>query len=164
MNSSAVLPEYCEGIRRAYRGELIGEWVYRILADRCPHIDQKNKLRAIAAVERLTAQRLQSIAERLGINPSAPDWQCAAKCRADDLGSLSWPAFLQRARLQWPPYIAKFAQLGQLAPSSDQNSIQLLVDHELALVRFVELKRRNPGTADSLGVLTAFLADKPILP
>jgi hypothetical protein len=149
--------KYRDGIRAAYKGELIGEALYRELAHRSAQLDHQAKLHAIADVEQLTNSRLKSIAVRLDINLIEADWRPEVERRADELGCLSWSEFIRQALRDWPAYISEFETLQALAPPSDAKSIQLLVDHEVALVKFVRVEHEAPGSSDSIRVLKEFL-------
>ncbi len=150
---------YREGILAAYQGELIGETLYRELANRSKIGDQKAKLYAIADVERQTSRRLKSIAERLGIDAGEAQWMRIVERRLSELESLTWPAFIERALRDWPPYIARFEALRQLAPAGDADSVQWLVHHEAALVAFARTERDAMGSTASFRHLQTFLEE-----
>jgi hypothetical protein len=148
---------YRDGIMAAYQGELIGESLYRELANRSMVDDQKAKLHAIADVERHTHCRLKPIAERLGIDVSEAAWMRVVERRVRELESLTWPDFIDKALRDWPPYIARFEALKQLAPAGDADSIQWLVDHESALVAFARTEHDAMGSNASFRPLQTFL-------
>jgi hypothetical protein len=153
---------YRDGILAAYQGELIGESLYRELAHRSMVDDQKAKLHAIADVERHTNRRLKPIAERLGIDVSDAEWMRVVERRLSELESLAWPDFIDKALRDWPPYIARFEALKQLAPAGDADSIQWLVDHEAALVAFARIEHDAMGSNASFRQLQAFLEDSRV--
>jgi hypothetical protein len=148
---------YRDGISWAYQGELIGESVYRELANRSISGDQKAKLRAIADVEEYTSWRLKPIAERLGIEVSDAQRLGVIERRVSKLQSLTWPDFIEKALRDWPPYIARFEALKQLAPAGDVDIIQWLVDHEVALVAFARIEQDDMGSNASFCKLQIFL-------
>jgi hypothetical protein len=140
---------YRDGISWAYQGELIGESVYRELAN-CSIIgDQKAKLRA--------SWRLKPIAERLGIEVSDAQRLGVIERRVSELQSLTWPDFIEKALRDWPPYIARFEALKQLAPAGDVDIIQWLVDYEVALVAFARTEQDAMGSNASFLKLQIFL-------
>lgn len=152
---------YRDGISSAYRGELIGERLYRELGNRSTVGDQKAKLHAIADVERQTHCRLQPIAERLGIVAREAQWMRVVERRVSELESLTWPDFIAAALRDWPPYIERFAALKLLAPARDADAIQRLVDHEAALVAFARLEHDAMGSNASFSSLQKFLSECP---
>ena len=146
---------YADAIRRAYEGEIVGERLYRALAMQCSDADQRSKLSAISAIEAATHERLKHIAERLQIDLSQTAIQCTVERRLAQLRLLSWGEFIQKAVLEWPPYLARFEVLRQAAASGDEESLQFLEDHERALVQFVNLE--HSGSENSLSALSTFL-------
>lgn len=148
---------YREGIRTAYEGEVIGDNLYRRLAARRADLDQKAKLAAIADVERLTHRRLGPIAVRLGITLVEAEWRRIAERREHELAALTWHALIEGATRDWPPYVERFEALGALAPVGDKAIIQLLIDHEVALLTFARLEHSAIGSPASLPPLNAFL-------
>ncbi len=149
---------YRDGIQSAYVGELVGEHLYRALAGLSVDPGRRAKLSAIADVERLTHHRLQPIADRLQIEPAREQWQAVVERRTRELARLTWSDFIAQALEKWPPYITRFEELALMAPPSDAVPLDLLVEHERALVRFARAENDAMGAEVSLGVLEAFLA------
>lgn len=154
------MPTYRDGIQSAYVGELVGEHLYRALAGLSVDSGRRSKLNAIAEVERLTHHRLQPIADRLQIEPAREQWQAVVERRTREIAPLTWPEFIAQALEKWPPYIARFEELALLAPPSDAGPLELLVEHEVALVRFARAENDAEGADVSLGILEAFLAGR----
>ena len=153
---------YRDAIQSAYVGEIVGEHLYRALARRCADPGQQSKFNAIADVERLTHQRLQPIADRLQIEPVEAQWQAVVDRRTLEIAALAWADFIAQALEKWPPYIAQFESLAAMAPQSDTAVLKLLVDHEVALVRFARAENDSTGNDSSgsdasLEILHAFL-------
>jgi hypothetical protein len=149
---------YRDGVLLAYRGELVGEHLYRGLAEHSADAERRTKLLAVARVERLTHRRLRPIAERLGIHMSEADWGPIVERRTRELRCLSWHDIMAKAVVDWPPFIGRFEALLPLAPPGDLRTIQLLVEHEVVLVEFVRLESIAVPSDDSLRGLRAFLA------
>ena len=118
--------------------------------------DQRKKLAAIADVERRTHTVLEDVASRLGIEPALAQIEATVARRALELKKLTWFEFIEKAMPDRPPYIDRFEDAERLAPPIDAPAPRLLVDHDLALVKFVRLERRH--SHDSLRPLEAFLA------
>lgn len=161
MLDSTAVAHYAPGIRDAFFGELAAERLYRALAGRSADPLQRAKFNAIADIEQRTAQTLAPVARRLGIDIPEADIEARARERLLLLGPLSFDAFIAQAAQHWPPYIALFEQLARLAPKADADAMQLLVAHERALVRFVQIECDRPGARQSLEPLKAFLALMP---
>jgi hypothetical protein len=148
---------YREGIASAYKGEWIGENLYRELANRSIVEHQKAKLHAIADVEQYTFRRLKPIADRLGIDVAAGEWKRVVERRATELYSVGWPDFIDKALRDWPPFIVRFEALLPLAPPPDTDAVRCLIDHEVALVEFARIEHNAVGSEAALLRLEAFL-------
>jgi hypothetical protein len=152
---------YREGVRDAYQGELVGEKLYRDYAERMPDPHQREKLAAIADIERATHLRLEPIADRLQVRPANSGWHSIVERRLGEMERLNWSDFLQQALRDWPPYIERFEAVHRLAPAADAPRTRLLVEHEMVLVEFIRIESAAPGGAGSLSVLQRFLAQAP---
>jgi hypothetical protein len=148
---------YSDIVRSAYEGELLGEMTYRRFARLCEDADNRVKLSAVADLEERTHRTLQPLAVRLGIQPATERLEARAQERARDLARLSWPAFLDKARSDWPPYITRFAMLAARAEPGDELALAFLVDHEKALVEFIDLEHRGAPASVSLAPIRALL-------
>ncbi len=149
---------YVEKIRSAYEGELLGEMTYRRFAGLCNDADNRIKLQAVADLEGRTHRELEPIAIRLGIQPATQRLSERAQERALALAQLSWPAFIQKARKDWPPYITRFEMLAECAEPGDEDRLQFLVDHEKALVEFIGLQAAGADTDTSLRPIRSCLS------
>jgi hypothetical protein len=150
---------YVEAFRQAFEGEMIGERLYRKLAMECSDADHRSKLSAISEVEASTHVRLKHIADRLQIEASETTINRTVERRITELRRLSWGEFIQQAVLEWPPYLARFEELRQSAAPGDAQSLQVLEDHERALIQFANLEHR--GSQDSLAALSTYLHGLP---
>ena len=77
--------------------------------------------------------------------------------RAEELNQLTWPEFVAKATVDWPPYIERFETVERMAPAAAALAARQLVEHERALVEFVRLEEQHSG--ESLRPLQEFLAD-----
>lgn len=150
--------DYIEGIRRAYVGELAAARVYRLLAERRSDAGESAKLAAIARVESCTAGVLEPVARRLGITCASGDIDDIVERRVQAMGMLSWPQFIEQALEDWPPYVARFAALHEMAPATDASALKWLLDHERALIEFLRIEQSQPRSRASLAPLEALLA------
>lgn len=148
---------YLDALREAYEGELEGEAVYRGLSDLGDDAIQCKKFSTIADVERRTHLILHPAASRLGIEPAMERIAATAARRTKELSELSWPEFVAKATLNWPPYIARFERMERLAPIVDALAVRRLVEHERALVEFIRLE--NLHSRESLRPLQDFLVE-----
>jgi hypothetical protein len=149
---------YLDHLLRAYEGELVGEALYRRLAEASQDADRRLKLMLIADVERRTNRLLQPLAERFQVHALPARIDEAVQRRVVELQVLSWKDFARKAASDWPPYIAQFQVLRDLAPTPDQATLQVVVDHEVALVEFIRLECADAPIATSIQPLERYLA------
>jgi hypothetical protein len=88
-------------------------------------------------VEGATHRVLGPVAARLGISIAADEVKATVTRRTAELSQLTWPEFIARARRDWPAYIDRFKALRNLAPPTDREALDHLVEHEIALVEFI---------------------------
>ena len=148
---------YEDGIREAYEGELAAECVYRALSERAGDEQTRAKYAAISAVERTTHHALQPIVDRLGITTKQEQIQANAARRTEELSRLSWREFIDQARKQWPCYVDRFRALQSIAPPMDSAALRHLVDHEVALVQFVNAEWNSDSGGCALDILHRFI-------
>jgi hypothetical protein len=151
--------KYTDGLRQAYEGELAGERLYRLLSTRCSEKAPRSSLAAIADVERCTHTVLAPIALRLQIHPVEAELWSRVERRVLQLEKLSWPEFIEKSLVEWPPYIAEFEALELMAPPGDGPSLAFVVKHERVLVEFARLEHDDPGSAPALDLLESFVRD-----
>jgi rubrerythrin len=148
---------YRELLHRAYQGELIGEILYRTLATRTNDAKLREKMLLISDVEQRTNQLLHPLADGLRIEASQSTISQVVRDRTAELQSLSWDAFLEKAAFDWPPFIEQFEALRDAGPRAARATLQLAVDHEVALVEFIRLERSGAPNAVALEPLRNFL-------
>jgi hypothetical protein len=147
---------YVDGVLQAYEGELIGERLYAGVAAARGEQDAQQRFALIAAVERATHTLLQPVAARLGLKASEERVSAAVRKRTPELAALSWPEFVRKAMHDWPPFVPRFEALRALAPADDAAVLEMVVEHERALVEFI--RREAVGDAASLEPLQQYLA------
>jgi rubrerythrin len=148
---------YRELLHGAYQGELIGEILYRTLAARTDDQKLREKMLLISDVEQRTNQLLQPLADGLRVEVSQSTIIQVVRNRTTELQALSWDAFLEKAGLDWPPFIEQFEALRDAGPRAARATLQLAVDHEVALVEFIRLERSGAPNAAALKPLRNFL-------
>jgi hypothetical protein len=153
-----IVNDYTAGISNAYLGELAAAKLYRALALRSSDPLQREKFDAVADIEDATARTLAPVARRLGIEVLARDIEARARERFALLGEMSFATFIEQASVRWPPFITLFENIANMAPPEDSSVMEVLVAHERALVRFVEIERAAPGSRESLEPLKSMLA------
>lgn len=123
----------------AYDGEVMGEALFTVMADRLGRDQRAGHMALIALLERQTREQLGRLLERDGL--AGHDEKAAAK--GAELGERS-------ARAAWDRFLASFAPataqaldryhaMQAMAPEADQPTMAALVAHEEALQRYAEL-------------------------
>jgi hypothetical protein len=137
---------------------LVGETLYRLLAEGSQDGNRRRKLMLIADVEQRTNRLLRPLAERLQVQALQARIDEVVQRRVVELQGLSWKDFARKAASDWPPYIAQFQALRDFAPAGDQATLQVVVDHKVALVEFIRLECADAPISTSIQPLERYLA------
>ena len=149
---------YLEQLLQAYEAELVGEALYRLLAERSQDGIRRRKFLLISDVEQRTNRLLRPLAERLQVQALQARIDDVVQRRVRELQTLSWKDFAMKAASDWPPYIKQFEILRDCAPTGDRATLQVVVDHEVALVHFIRLECTNAPISTSIQPLERYLA------
>ncbi len=144
---------YLDTLLRYYEEEISGEAYFYALAD---YFDERDKMILLAKTERVAAQAIEPLLEKYKLVPRG-------ESELKDLGqsyvelhqSYSWPEFLAYVVERYPGYLDDFAALEQIAPTEDLPALNILTDHEVAVIDFAEKELR--GDPDSLTPLNRYL-------
>jgi hypothetical protein len=152
------MDDYIEGLRQSYYGEIVAAGFYRRLALAEPEGYRRTALSLIADVEDTTQRRLAPFAAALGIALRHEDRDRRIHARIQDLGQFDWDAFIRKAHREWPAYLDHFERIERLAQARGEHGLKFLVDHERALLDFVQLELANPGAYEALLPMKSYLA------
>jgi hypothetical protein len=129
---------YLDGIRSAWLGEKFGEAFFCAMASSSNNDLMRESWRTLAQLEVVTGNRMASVLEAHGESASTDEIIEIS----DELLHQYTDVPLQSSMLQMKETIEKavvrFDQLLATAPDEDVTAVQFLVDHELALLAFVE--------------------------
>ncbi|ATU95375.1 hypothetical protein [Phyllobacterium zundukense] len=130
-------PSYEDRLLSAYEGEILGEAFFATLAHEAEADQTRTKLQHLAAIERMVAGALSPVIARRSLEPKRKE-ELAAQGRKEaiDYLGLDWTEFAIKLRDLLLPFLAEFEGLLADAPSADEPLVQLLVDHEAALIAF----------------------------
>ena len=134
---SAPSKEYRDGILLAWQGEQWGKAFFERLAQATEDAGQRAKWEVLAELEDVTGNRLLPLLDPNGERPPAEGYR-ALDAAVDTYSSLSWTEALEQMIPVLDPAIERFEKLLQMAPDEDRETVQILVDHELALKRFAQ--------------------------
>ena len=149
--------DYLEGIRGAWLGEQFGEVFFQALAERAEEETMRSKWQTLARLENVTGNRMASLLEAHG--------EAATTDEAIEVGDELVARYADVPHLDSMLHmkdvvekaIVRFDQLLAVAPEADVAAVQFLVDHEQALLTFVEREIAGEG-ARSLEAAEALLA------
>ena len=147
--SEAAADSYEEGIFQAWIGELQGEMFFDAMAQSTVGVDRgrREKWETLAELERVTGRRMAKLLEAKGIEPAAP---APSGQLLDALAAYTKMPFAEAVSAMRPillPAIDRFEALLTQAPAADRQAVQFLVDHERAILSFVELEEAGETDA-----------------
>lgn len=137
---------------KAYQGEVSGELLFTGLAERTDNLSHRQKLNALALLERRTREALVPVMERSGL-PTDPDPQTVADTETitDMAASMSWVDLWASGESITTQFLVLYHRIGELA-ETEQEAAALLVAHEEAIRDFARIEHAG-GSDDSLGVI-----------
>jgi hypothetical protein len=128
---------YLEGIRSAWLGEQFGEVFFNALATRTEDPSLRSTWQTLARLEKVTGKRMAALLEAHG----EPVGAAEPIEIGDEVLSQYTDASLrsmEKMKDVVTNAIVRFDQLLAVAPESDVPSVRFLVDHEQALLTFVD--------------------------
>ena len=129
--------EYHNGILQAWRGEQWGRVFFEQLAEAADDGEHRAKWRVLAELEEETGNRLAALLGDAAEPASAEEFRPVDAAVAA-YSRLGWLEALERMMTILDPAIERFRELLCQAPYEDRETVQLLLDHEVALKRFAE--------------------------
>jgi len=155
---------YHQGISEMYQGELLGEALFSRAAALARSDEQRFKLCVLLQLETETKARLRPLVAQLGLDLVEDEAFRAEGLRlGDELGALPWIDFLRTLERELKVYVTKYQRIADLAPVSERQVPQSMVEHEQALLAFVRAELAEPGSPRSLDAVNALLAN-PLAP
>jgi dimethylamine/trimethylamine dehydrogenase len=144
---------YLDTLLRYYEEEISGEAYFYALAD---YFDERDKMILLAKTERVAAQAIEPLLKKYELVPKGDS-------ELEDLGqsyvklhqSYSWAEFMTYVVERYPGYLDDFAALEEMAPLEDLPALNILTEHEVAVIDFAEKELR--GDPGSLIPLTRYL-------
>ena len=153
--SKAAADSYEEGIFQAWIGELQGEMFFDAMAQSTVGVDReqrgrrgrREKWETLAELERVTGRRMAKLLEAKDIELAAP---APSGQLLDALAAYTKMPYAEAVSAMRPillPAIDRFEALLTQAPAADRQAMQFLVDHERAILSFVELEEAGETDA-----------------
>ena len=152
-----IEPPYLDALLQAYEAEVAGEAYFKTLTDVFSEPDHYEKLMLLAAVEQRTWKTLRPLIKRHRLEPldnealatRGQDWVKERAFRR-------WNDLLANMMTRYPGFIDKFKALAATGPVEDKGALEILVEHEVALLDFAA--HEAAGDANSLALVRAFMA------
>lgn len=137
---------YRDGIREAWQGELWGKAFFERLATATDDAGQRVKWQVLAELEKVTGNRLAPLVDDAEESSSVDAYRPLESAVAA-YAALPWGVAMERMTTILDPAIERFRELLAQAPAEERDTVQILVDHEVALKRFAE--RELAGETDT---------------
>ena len=131
----------------AYQGEVLGEALFEILAERERDPERRRHLEAMTLLERTTKELAEPVLDRRGIDRGDTSTTVASATQmADAVATMAWEEFLRSFEPVTSQYVLKYRQLVQLATDDDERDVaERYIAHEHALL---STARRALGEED----------------
>ena len=144
---------YLDTLLKYYEEEISGEAYFYALAD---YFDERDKMILLAKIERVAAQAIEPLLEKYELVPRG---ESELKNRGRSYlklhQSYSWSEFMTYVVERYPGYLDDFRTLERIAPTEDLPALNILTDHEIAVIDFAE--KELLGDSDSLTPLNRYL-------
>jgi hypothetical protein len=133
--------------RESYQGEVLGETVFGLLAQRAEDADQRRQLETLALLERSTKELAEPVMERNGYDRGDTDTLVASiTANIERTASAPWEDMVRSTIPIADTYLVKYRELVELVDNdADRAVAEAYVAHELALVAWA---RRALGDED----------------
>ena len=140
--------------REAFEGEVLGEALFRTMAERTDDAERRAKLDVLRRLERSTRDLLRPVLQRLGIPTDGEAAAAATGARfAETASSQPWAELLRGIPPTTAKYAAMYQELRGLVADDDVAVVDALIAHEQALCSFAE--RELAGEDDPEGPILA---------
>ena len=128
----------------SYQGEVLGETLFGLMAEREDDPARRRELEALTLLERATKELAEPVFHRRGLDRGDTAATVAeATAMADVVKGMTWEEFLSSFEPITSQFLAKYRQLVELADDDDERRIaEAYVAHEEALACFA---RRELG-------------------
>lgn len=156
--SEATAVSYQDGVYQAWLGELQGEMFFEHMAQASAD-EQREKWQTLAELERVTGRRMAVLLTAQAVDLTKPE---PPQQLLDALAAYTKMPFAEAVSAMRPILLAaieKFEALLVQAPAADREEMQFLLDHERALLSFVELEEAEEAEqkAASLDAVRALI-------
>jgi dimethylamine/trimethylamine dehydrogenase len=146
--------EYLDTLLKYFEDEISGEAYFYGLAE---HFAEREKTILLARVERHAAESVRPLLDKYGLEPRDETViHNQGKGYVQKHQAYSWPEFMTYIIKRYPGYLDEFKGLEDMAPREDLPALNILTDHEVAVIEFAKMELA--GNPDSLLPLIRYLA------
>ena len=93
----------------------------------------------LARIERRAAEAVQPLLQKYGLTPrDESTCQSEGRSQLEKHQSHSWPELMTHMVERYPGYVDDFRALEQMAPIEDLTALNVLTDHEVAVIDFAK--------------------------
>ena len=135
---------YEHGVHAAWVGELQGEAFFDALAQTASGTAQE-KWRTLAQLEQVTGERLATVLHARNVDLSPPEAPGELLAAAKHYAELPFADAVSAMRPILVAAIDRFKALLDQAPDAERETMRFLVDHEQALLSFVDMEASGQG-------------------
>ena len=140
----------------SYEEEVSGEGFFAELAEHQSHANRRILL-MFSDMERITYSSIRHLLEKYNIDVSDEvELKSQGVAEARNVRGREWDSIVASMIEEYPAYIEEFYSVRQLAPSADRSTIDILIEHEQAMLDFAIL--HSQGASDSTAPLIQFIA------
>ena len=145
---------YLDTLLRYFEDEVSGEAYFYGLAE---YFVERKKTILLARVERRAAEAVRPLLHKYGLEPREESViHDQGKGYVKKHQSYSWHEFMTYIIKRYPGYLDDFKGLENMAPAEDLPALNILTDHEVAVIEFAKMELA--GNPDSLLPLNRYLA------
>jgi hypothetical protein len=128
---------------KAYQGEVSGEVLFGIIAERTQDPERKRKFEVLTQLEARTREACVPAMERHGLpTEHDPDTVANAKVMAEIAVTMKWEDLMSSFAPITSQFVILYKRIGEISPE-DRDLSKLLVDHEHALLSFADHELRG---------------------
>jgi hypothetical protein len=145
-------------LEERFQGEVYGEAIFRVMAERCTDPVNAKKLRVLEQLERETKEVLRPATRAAGhAGVESDEAVRAGEELGGKLARAPWPALMAGLEKELAGFVARFEQAEALAPPGSEALARHVTDHERALLAFALREIAGAPPDESLAPILALL-------
>jgi dimethylamine/trimethylamine dehydrogenase len=150
----AVSDNYLADLLRYYEEEIEGESLFARLSEFFLNEDHKLKMNAFVALEIQTNRSIKPLIDFYGLRPrDRSQLLNTGISEANAMAGLTWLELMTLMVEEYPVFVDEFIATMKITPEKDRVLMQLLLDHEVAMIEFARLEL-DGDVDNSLSVIT----------